>query len=100
MIYLDQSPDAVSASVGDELSKNYDIIREPYVLDRAGVCVRIDASSTKDGRTPDLLEAAYIIPAGDGCLVAAAHYTFESAEGFGRRFAEMLNTLVVLSRAD
>ena len=100
VIYLDQSPDAVSASIGDELSKNYDIIREPFVLDRAGVCERIDASATKDNRTPDMIEAVYIIPAGDGCLVAAAHYTFESAEGYGRRVAEMLHTLTVIGRAD
>ena len=100
VIYLDQSPDAVSASVGDELSKNYDIIREPFVLDRAGVCERIDASATKDNRTPDIIEAVYIIPAGDGCLVAAAHYTFESAEGYGRRVAEMLHTLTVISQAE
>ena len=100
MIYLDQSPDAVSASIGDELSKNYDIIREPFVLDRAGVCERIDASATKDNRTPDMIEAVYIIPAGDGCLVAAAHYSFESAEGYGRRIAEMLHTLTVISQAE
>lgn len=100
VIYLDRSPDAVSASIGDELSKNYDIIREPFVLDRAGVCERIDASATKDNRTPDMIEAVYIIPAGDGCLVAAAHYTFESAEGYGRRVAEMLHSLTVISRAE
>ena len=70
------------------------------MLDRAGVCERIDASATKDNRTPDMIEAVYIIPAGDGCLVAAAHYSFESAEGYGRRVAEMLHTLTVIGRAD
>ena len=97
VIYLDQSPDAVSASIGDELSKNYDIIREPFELDRAGVCERIDASATKDNRTPDMIEAVYIIPAGDGCLVAAAHYSFESAEGFGRRFHYIMDTFSVIA---
>lgn len=100
VIYQAQDAETVAASVSDELSKKYEIIREPYMLENAGSCIRIDASATKDGHTPDLLQAVYIIPSGSGCLVAAAHYSFESAEGFGRRFANMLNTLTVLSRAE
>ena len=100
VIFQAQDAETVADSVGNELSQKYDIIRESYVLERAGSCIRIDASTTKDGHMPDLLEAVYIIPSGNGCLVAAAHYSFESAEGFGRRFASMLNTLTVLSRAE
>ena len=33
---------------------------------------------------------------GNAELVAAAHYTPESAEGFGKRFDEMLGTLAVI----
>ena len=47
---------------------------------------------------PDLLQMVYIIPAPDGCRVATAHYSIESAEGFGRRFSYILNTLVVIDR--
>ena len=100
VIFQAQDAETVADSVGAELSQKYDIIREACVLERAGSCIRIDASATKDGHTPDLLQAVYIIPSGSGCLVAAAHYSFESAEGFGRRFASMLNTLTVLSRAE
>ena len=100
VIWQAQDAETVADSVGNELSQKYDIIREACVLERAGSCIRIDASATKDGHMPDLLEAVYIIPSGNGCLVAAAHYSFESAEGFGRRFASMLNTLTVLSRAE
>ena len=100
VIYQAQDAETVADSVGAELSQKYDIIREACVLERAGSCIRIDASATKDGHTPDLLQAVYIIPSGSGCLVAAAHYSFESAEGFGRRFANMLDTLTVLSRAE
>ena len=65
-------------------------------MDQSG-CIRINASEAKGGKgTPDLLQAVYIIPAADGCIVAATHYTFESAEGFGVRFRNMLQTLAVI----
>ena len=40
-----------------------------------------------------------IIPAADGCLIATEHLSIESAEGFGRRFGEMLNTLSVFQKS-
>ena len=40
----------------------------------------------------------YVIPAADGCLVATAHYTIESAEGFGRRFNYLMNTFEASDR--
>ena len=98
--YSPESAEKMADSFAETFSMAYDIVREPCTLAKAGSCIRIDASATKDGQTPDLLQAVYIIPSGSGCLVAAAHYSFESAEGFGRRFAAMLNTLTVLSRAE
>ena len=89
--------DTVAASVGKALSASYDIIKESITLDRAGDCILIDASNAKGNKgTPDLLQTVYIIPADDGCRIATAHYTFESAEGFGRRFNYIMNTLVVI----
>ena len=90
--------DTVAASVGKALfSASYDIIKESITLDRAGDCILIDASNAKGNKgTPDLLQTVYIIPAADGCRIATAHYTFESAEGFGRRFNYIMNTLVVI----
>ena len=70
-----------------------------HLLDRAGSCIGIDASATKDGQTPDRMQKVYIIPAPDGCIVATAHYFFEGAEGFGRRFSYMVNTLAVIARS-
>ena len=58
----------------------------------------MDASSGKDNKTPNRLQTAYIIPAADGCRVIRAYYTMESAEGFGRRFSNIANTLVVINR--
>ena len=89
--------DTVAATIGETLSANYDIIKESITLDRAGDCILIDASNAKGNKgTPDLLQTVYIIPAADGCRIATAHYTFESAEGFGRRFNYIMNTLVVI----
>lgn len=96
LIYREGNADTVSTSVGDDLSNDYDIIREQSFLDHAGSCIRIDASSAKGGGTSDQLQMVYIIPAGDGCIIATAHYSFESAEGFGRRFAYIMNTLEVV----
>ena len=97
--YSPEDASSAADSVGKALSEEYDIIRESYDLDRAGSCIRIDASGAKGGGgTPDLLQMVYIIPAPDGCRIATAHYGFESAEGFGRRFAYMVKTLSVIAR--
>ena len=94
--YNPQDAETAAAAVSAVLSSEYEIIREPYMLDRAGSCIRIDASEGKGGTgTPEKLQMVYIIPAADGCRIATAHYSFESAEGFGRRFAYMMNTLSV-----
>ena len=47
---------------------------------------------------PELLQTVYVIPAADGCRIATAHYTNESAEGFGTRFHCIMNTLAVIDR--
>ena len=92
-----ESAETVADSISEALSKDYAISRNTYLLDYAGSCIGIDASATNDGQTPDLMQKVYIIPAGDGCIVATSHYYFEGAEGFGRRFSYMMNTLVVIA---
>ena len=90
----------VASAVSEALSNDYEIAREPYVLDGTGSCIRIDASEARDGGVmPDLLQTVYIIPASDGCRVATAHFSIESAEGFGRRFSYMMKTLTVIDRS-
>ncbi len=97
--YSADDVDTVVRSVSEILSSDYDIIEESYMLDRAGSCIRIDASCARGGKgTPDLLQMVYIVPAAEGSFVAAAHYSFESAEGFGRRFACMMNTFSIIDR--
>ena len=90
--------ETVAASVSDDLSDKYEIIRETYELDRAGSCIRIVVSGSKGGGLPDELQTVYIVPAPDGSRVAAAHYTPEGAEGFGRRFAYLMQTFSPLER--
>ena len=90
--------ETVAAAVSSALSLDYEITTGAYPLDRAGSCIRIDASEGKGHTgTPDLLQMVYIIPAEDGCRVATAHYSFESAEGFGRRFSYMMKTFSVMA---
>ena len=89
--------ETVAAAVSAYLSLRYETVREPLVLEGAESGIRIYASGNKDGAgIPDLLQTVYIIPAADGCRVATAHYTFEGAEGFGRRFAYMMNTFLAI----
>ena len=96
-----ESAESAASSVGEALSKEYDIIREPITLEHAGSCIRIEASELKGtGRMADQLQVVTVIPAPDGCRVAAEHFSIESAEGFGRRFSYMLNTLTVIDRRD
>jgi len=96
--YSAEDADTAAAAVSEALSRDYEISRHSHMLDGAGDCIRIDASGAKGGGASGSLQQTYIIPAPDGCLVAAAHCTLESAEGFGRRFDCMMNTLTVLDR--
>ena len=89
--------ETVAASVRAALSQEYELLEGTRELERAGSCLRIEASVIKGtNQMADQLQAVYIIPASDGCRVATAHYAAEAAEGFGRRFSYMLNTLTVL----
>ena len=91
-----ESAEAAAASVSEALSADYDITTETVTLDRAGECVRIDASRVKGtSQVAYMLQTVYIIPAGDGCVVATVRCTIESAEGFGVRAGHMLNTLAL-----
>lgn len=91
--------ETVAAAIGALLSNEYEISRDDaFPLAGAGRCIRIDASEVKGGGyMPEHLQAVYIIPAADGCRVAAAHYAIEGSEGFGRRFRYMMDTLTVIA---
>ena len=91
--------DVIAASVRASLSQEYKLLEDTRTLDRAGSCIRIEASEHKSGgRMAEKPQVVYIIPTSDGCRVAIEHFSIESAEGFGRRFSYMLNTLSVIDR--
>ena len=92
--------DTVAAAVREELSQTCDLIEETRELECAGSCLYIEASELKGtGRMADQIQVVFIIPASDGCFVAAAHFSAEAAEGFGRRFSYMLQTFSVIDPA-
>lgn len=97
--YSAESAETAAASVREALSLEYDLLEDTRTLDRAGDCLRIEASVIKgtNNMAPQI-QTVYIIPAPDGCRIATAHCAIEASEGFGRRFAYMLNTLSVFSR--
>ncbi len=103
--YLEIRSDTGNANlVADALAATlrgiYDSVSyEDSTLERAGSCIMISASGAKDDLAPaGSLQTVYVIPAGSGCLVATAHCTWESAEGFGRRFSYMMDTLTVIGQ--
>lgn len=97
--YSAESAETVVDSIGRSLSEVYDISGEACELERAGSCVKIDASAAADGSgTPDFLQTVYVIRSGSGCIIAAAHYGFEAAEGFGARFSYIVNTIAVIEQ--
>ena len=99
MTYCAEDAETAAKAVRETLSQEYDLLESTRELARAGSCSRIEASVIKGtNRMADQLQAVYIIPAPDGCRIAAAHYAIEGAEGFGRRFSYMLNTLAVIDR--
>ncbi len=91
--YSELDADAAAAAVREELSRTYELLEDTRELDRAGSCLYLEASVLKStGQMADQLQAVYIIPASDGCFIATAHYAFEAAEGFGRRFHYMMHS--------
>ena len=90
--------DTAAADYESALGMDFaDVKMEPTELENSGWCTRITASSAKDDESSYALCSVYIIPATDGCRIAFLSYTIESAEGFGARFLEMLNTLEVIN---
>ena len=97
--FLPTDADTAAAFASEALSRAYDIITVPRTLDRAGDCVRIEGSVIKGtNRMADQLQAVYVIPAPDGCFVATEHYFITEAEGYGRRFSALLDTLALIDR--
>ena len=92
--------DSVAAAIAAALSGEYEVTQDTRALDSAGDCIRLEASVIRGtNNMADRLQAVYIIPAADGCRVAVAHYSAEAAEGFGRRFNYLMNTLLVIERS-
>lgn len=97
--YDSRSAELAASAISAALSNDYEVVQETSALERAGSCIRLDASMEKGtGSVAGQMQAVYLIPAADGCRIATAHYSLEAAEGFGRRFAYMVNTLNVLER--
>ena len=97
--YSAEDAETAAETARKALSQEYDLLESTRELARAGSCIRIEASVIKGtNHMADQLQAVYIIPAPDGCRVVTAHYAAEGAEGFGRRFSYMLNTLEVVDR--
>ena len=99
LTYSAESAEAAEASISETLSQKYELLKETRTLDGAGDCIWMEASVIKgtNNMAPEI-QTVYIIPAPDGCRIATAHCAIEASEGFGRRFAYMLNTLSVISR--
>lgn len=97
--YSPLNADAAAASISEMLSNDYEVRRDDaYPLDRAGNCIRIYADEVKSGGyMPEYLQTVYIIPAGDGCRIAAEHMYIVASEGFGRRFRYMMDTFSVVA---
>lgn len=98
--YNPESAEYAADSISEALSAEYELYRDDsFMLERAGRCIYISTSSVKGGGySPEHLQTVYVIPAGDGCIVATEHCSIESAEGVGRRFAYMMHTLSLIEK--
>ena len=96
--YRAEAADEVLAVESASLKDEYEITVSEITLDGAGNCMRINASEVKGGKyMAEVLRDVYVIPAGDGCYVVSTRCNIESAEGFGVRVRNMINTLTVLA---
>lgn len=98
--YSPESAEYAAGAISEALSAEYELYRDDsYMLEHAGRCIYISASSVKGGGySPEHVQTVYVIPSGDGCIVAAEHCSLESAEGIGRRFTYMLHTLSLIEK--
>ncbi len=88
--------EAVADTISEALSADYEVIRDSITLDGAGECIRLDASAVPGGaNTADVLQAVYIIPSANGCIVATVRYLPEGSDGFGKMLSYMVNTILV-----
>ena len=100
LIHRPEDAATVAAFVSEAFSKEYDIITVTRELNYAGTCTRIEASVIKGtNNMADQIQAVYIIPASDGCIVATTHSFIVESEGFGHRFDYMLNGLRLIDRS-
>ncbi len=95
-----ENVETTAASIRDTLSAEYDASMEQSSLDGAGECIEIRAEVDHNNQMSIWqLQMVYIIPANDGgSLVVWGHYTMESADGFGARMSNMINSLVVVEQ--
>ena len=96
--YSPESAEYAASAISEALSAEYELYRDDsYMLEHAGRCIYISTASVKGGDyLPEHLQTVYVIPAGDGCIVATEHCAIESAEGIGRRFTYMMHTLSLI----
>ena len=94
-----EDADTAAAAIAEELSKDYEVYWDSRELERAGSCIRLEASVIKGtNQMADQLQAVYILPAPDGCRIAWEHYFVTESEGFARRFGYMLDTLTLTEK--
>ena len=79
-----EDAETAAAAVREALSASYELIEASVIKGTENMA--------------DQIQVVTIIPAAEGCCVAAEHYSIESAEGIGRRFSYMLNTLSLLEK--
>lgn len=98
IFYDNNNADTVVSNINTELSKTYDTTIDYLTSNNLGNYIHIDVSLVKNGQLLPVLRESFVIPLNNGCLVATAHYYREAAEGIGRRFADMINTMTVIDK--
>ena len=89
-----------AAAISEELSDRYEVGRSTYTLEKAGDCIRLDASvdANDPTRMAQQLQLVSVIPTSDGCFVVTEHYAIEGSEGFGRRFTYFLQSFSPITK--
>ena len=97
-----EDAETTAVAVGETLSAEYEISTEQSALDGAGECIEIRAEVDHNNQMSIWqLQMVYIIPAENGgSLVVWGHYTVESAEGFGARLSNMINSVKIITIND
>lgn len=97
--FSEENVEDVANAIKEELSKGHTVLSEYHDQEgEDGGIMLLTTQAKEDCQTPNRLQMVYVFPASEGSLIATAHFTMETMEGFGSRFSQIMHTIVLIEK--